>query len=216
MAAIDSSAVLWRDAAGGREGSHLLVVMHGFGSYEGDLFALSPSLPEHITVASLRAPITLRPASPQLQGSYAWAELVHDNPDPDLMNVPARAVLEWLDGIPEHFASVGLMGFSQGGAMTLQLARLQPERFAYLVQLSGFVHPAPLPGDEALRGRQPRIPAFQAWGTHDDIIGPERTDAARTWMTEHLAVEPHEYRMAHSVVPDEVADIAAFLERVTA
>lgn len=215
MTKIDPDAVLWRDAASGREGSHLLVVMHGYGSYEGDLFGLAPALPEDITIASLRAPVTLRPHAPQLQGSYAWAQLASENPDPALMDAPAQAVIDWLDSLPESFASIGLMGFSQGGAMTLQLARMQPQRYAYLVQLSGFADPTPHPGDDALKAREPRIPAFQAWGTHDDIIGQERTDAAIAWMRDHLDTELHEYAMAHSVVPEEVADIAAFLQRVT-
>ena len=215
MVSIDSSAVQWRDAAGGREGSHLLVIMHGFGSYEGDLFSLAPALPAHLTIAALRAPETLRPAAPHMQGSYAWLELTEGPAPRDRIEAPVAAVLEWLDSLPEQYASVGLMGFSQGGLMALQLARTQPERFAYLVQLSGFVHPDPLEGDAVLKSRTPLLPAFQAAGSYDDVIGAARTAAVTTWMAEHLDTESHEYPMAHSVVPEELRHIAAFLERVT-
>ena len=97
--------------------------------------------------------------------------------------------------------------------MTLQLARTQPERFAYLVQLSGFVHTGEHDGDVALAKRAPRIPAFQAWGTHDPIISAEATMRTRQWMAEHTEHEPHSYPMPHAVTPEEVADISEFLTK---
>ena len=210
---IDADAVRWRDAANGREGSHLLVVMHGYASHEGDLIELAPALPEEITVASLRAPITLREEAPAEPGAYAWFAIGGDNPDRTLIDRSVAGVIDWLDGLEHEFASVGLMGFSQGGVMTLQLARSQPERFAYLVQLSGFVHTGEHSGDAELAARDPRIPAFQAWGTHDPIISPDATMRTRQWMAAHTAHEPHSYSMPHAVTADEVADISAFLTK---
>lgn len=215
MTKLDESVVLWRDAIGGREGSHLLIVMHGYGSNEADLFQLAPLIPDHITVAALRAPITLNPGNQFMAGQYSWFPLMQEDPDPTLIDVPVAAVIGWLNGLPEAFASVGLLGFSQGGAMSLQLARTEPERFDYVVQLSGFVNPQPQPGDAVLKLREPRMPAFQAWGTFDDVIGQERTDAAAEWMADHLDVEEHSYPMPHSIVQEEMADIASFLTRVT-
>src|SRR5690606_13798508 len=88
MSTIDPNAVLWRDAAEGREGSHLLIVMHGYGSHEGDLFGLSPIIPDHITVAALRAPITMAEGDSFMPGSYCWFPLYQENPDPSLINSP--------------------------------------------------------------------------------------------------------------------------------
>lgn len=215
MVKIDSEVVRWRDAAGGREGSHLLVVMHGFGSNELDLFSLAPALPEHLTIASLRAPFVLQDGFAGMPGAYAWFDIGQDNYDRSKIDASVAAVVEWLDEL-EGFAGIGLMGFSQGGVMSLQLARTQPDRFAYLVQLSGFVHPAPHDGDAALAERQPRIPAFQAWGTRDPIIPPRATELTRDWMAAHLETEAHGYDMEHAVVPQEIDDIVAFLQRVAA
>lgn len=213
MRAINAEAIQWRDAATGRDGSHLLVVMHGYASHEGDLISLAPSLPENVTIASLRAPITLRPDAPSLPGAYAWFPIGADNPDRTMIDRSVDAVLAWLDSLEAEHASVGLMGFSQGGVMSLQLARTEPSRFAYLVQLSGFLHPGEHSGDARLMERQPRIPAFQAWGTQDPIISPDATLRTREWMSTHTDHEPHEYEMPHAVVPEEVDDIAAFISR---
>lgn len=215
MTQIDTNAVMWRDASTGRDGSHLLIVMHGYGSNEADLFQLESLIPDHITIAAVRAPITLTPGNQFMVGSYSWFPLMHENPDPTLIDAPVDAVLAWLNGLPQKFASVGLMGFSQGGSMSLQLARTEPKRFDYLVQLSGFAHPKPQPGDAALKARELRMPAFQAWGKFDDVIGQERTDAAIKWMADHLDVEEHSYPIAHSISQDEMTDVIAFLERVT-
>ena len=212
---IDTDAVMWRDAPTGRVGSPLLVLLHGYGSFEADLFSLAPALPEHLTIAALRAPINL-PVDPfQPRDGYSWFDLLAESPDRAQIDAAVDAVIAWLDDLPEDFTEIHLLGFSQGGAMALQLARTQPERFASLVQLSGFVHPIPHEGDAALLERRPRIPAFQAWGSYDPVIPSERTGATQTWMAEHLDTEAHEYPMPHAVIPEEVSDIVTFLSRVS-
>ena len=216
MTQIDQDAILWRDAADGRNGSHLLVVMHGYGSNEADLFQLTPLIPENITVAALRAPLALNPGNEFTHGSYSWFPLTQENPDPTLIDHPVAAVLAWLDTLPETFTTVGLMGFSQGGAMSVQLARTAPDRFDYLLQLSGFVPPQPRAGDRVLKARDPKLPAFQAWGTLDDIIGSERTEAAIAWMAEHFDVEERSYPIPHSISQEEMGHIHDFITRVTA
>lgn len=212
---IADDVVQWRDAEHGRAGSHLLILLHGYGSNEHDLISLAPAFPADLTLAALRAPLTL-PADPyRPQAAYSWFDMLSEQPTTAQIDASVDAVLAWLDARPEQFASVGLLGFSQGGAMTLQLARTAPDRFAYLVQLSGFVFPVPHEGDAALADWEPRIPAFQAWGSQDPVIPIDRTRHTIDWMAAHLDAEQREYPMPHAVVPEEVADIAAFLRRVT-
>ena len=52
----------------------LIVLLHGYGSHEGDLFSLSPRLPLAATVASLRGPI-------KEGAGYAWWSLAGQNID---------------------------------------------------------------------------------------------------------------------------------------
>lgn len=206
--ALDASAVRWRDADGGRDGSPLLVVMHGLGSHEDDLFALAPMLPPRLTIASLRAPLPYG-------GGWAWfAAGGQSSTDQRLIDASARGVLDWLDMLPEAFASVGLLGFSQGGAMALQLLRTAPDRFASAVQLSGFVAAGSHASDGELAARTPRIPALQAIGTQDPVIEQAATARTTAWMAAHLDVEVHEYAMPHTVIAPELDDIVAFLDRV--
>ena len=48
--------VIWNNEAEERAGTPLVVMFHGYGSHEGDLMALSASLPAGLSIASVRAP----------------------------------------------------------------------------------------------------------------------------------------------------------------
>lgn len=206
---IDSDAVLWREAATGREGSPLLLLLHGVGSHEGDLFSFAEALPARLTVASLRAPL------PYPGGGAAWFDITpYYDTDTTKIAGSVAGVLDWLDHIGGDFSSVGLLGFSQGAATALQLVRTDPDRFRYVVALSGFVFNGGGENDGALAGRTPRIPAFQAVGDYDNVISPDRTAATVQWLPEHFDAEIRHYPIEHTVSIDELRDVIAFLNRV--
>ncbi|GEK79768.1 alpha/beta hydrolase [Agrococcus baldri] len=209
MLQIDADAVRWREGTGsGEDDAELLVVMHGIGSHEGDLFGLAPHLPERLTIASLRAPIPYG-------GGFAWFEFSPiDSDDHAVIDEAAQAVLAWLDGLERRFARVHLLGFSQGGAMAVQLARLAPERFASITHLASFVHAGSLPGDAALAAQQPRIPVLTTIGDLDEVIHRDKVERSAPWLDAHFDVDRRTYHRAHAIVADELADVVAFLERV--
>ena len=58
-------------------------------------------------------------------------------------------------------------------------------------------------------------PVFMAHGTQDPVVLPVRGEATRQLLTSlGYAVQWHSYPMGHSVHPQEVADVSAFLQRV--
>lgn len=206
MLQIDADAVRWREGADG--GHELLVVMHGLGSHEGDLFGLAPHLPAAMTIASLRAPLPYG-------GGFAWFDFsAVDSDDHALIDEAAAAVLAWLDDLERPWRRVHLLGFSQGGAMAVQLARLAPERFASITHLASFVHAGELPGDAALAAREPRIPLLTTIGTLDEIIQPDKIARSTPWLDAHFDVERRTYERPHTIIAEELADVVAFLERV--
>jgi len=107
-----------------------------------------------------------------------------------------------------------LAGFSQGGAIALHAGLRHPERLAGIMALSCYLPVADKLAAEATAVNRD-VPVFMAHGRQDPIIVPERAIRSRDAL-EGLgyAVEWHEYPMPHSVCPEEIADISAWLRRV--
>ncbi|WP_150307786.1 alpha/beta hydrolase [Planctomonas psychrotolerans] len=202
---LDAEAVLW--SASSREVAirPLLVLLHGYGSHEGDLFGLAPYLPLNPVIASVRAPLVDG-------GGHAWFPTSggrHGAVPMERANAAARGVLAWLDTLPRS-PSVGLLGFSQGGAIALQLLRLAPTRFAYAVQLSGFLVGPELESDRALTDI--RTPVFWGRGTVDTVIPADAVERTRDWLPGHSTLTERIYEdLAHGVSPAEIAEIGAFI-----
>jgi phospholipase/carboxylesterase len=109
-----------------------------------------------------------------------------------------------------------LAGFSQGGAIALHAGLRHPERLAGIVALSTYlVRADTLTAEASAQNRE--TPIFQGHGTHDPMVVFERGQAARDTLTAGgWPVEWHQYRMQHSVAPEELDHIGDFLRRVLA
>jgi phospholipase/carboxylesterase len=102
-------------------------------------------------------------------------------------------------------------GFSQGGAIALQLALRFPQRLAGLVALSTYLlldQRMEADAHEANRG----LPVFFGHGEHDPMV-PFRLGEMAGERLRGIGcdVEFHGYAMPHAVCPEEVADLAAWL-----
>ncbi|WP_416393939.1 MULTISPECIES: alpha/beta hydrolase [unclassified Curtobacterium] len=205
---IDRDAVQWTRDPSERVGTPLLVALHGVGSNERDLLGLAPALPPSWTVASLRAPM------PFGQG-WSWYPLgTPGSPAPGPVDESAAEVLAWIDSVAAEHPRIGLLGFSQGGSMALQLLRARPAAFAFAVSLSGFVVPGEPgvtdPRDEAVAAVRPRV--FLGHGDLDPVIPGEATARTQAWAAAHTAVTDRTYAgLPHAVSAAELADVAAFI-----
>ncbi|MCU1424097.1 MAG: alpha/beta fold hydrolase [Microbacteriaceae bacterium] len=207
MVSIDPTAVVWSAPERERAGRPLLVLLHGFGSHEGDLFGLSPLLPLGPVIASVRGPL-------RAGGGYSWTPHASEADAETVTagaNETAVALLEWLDTTDS--TSVGLLGFSQGAAMSLQLLRHAPSRFAFAVQLSGFAFDAD-PGRDAELARV-RPPVFWGRGTLDTVISEERVTFTESWLSEHSTLTTRIYEeLPHSISQPEISDVNEFIRTV--
>ena len=183
----------------------LLLLLHGYGSHEGDLPSLAASLPDGFDWVSLRAPVGLP------TGGFAWFPItVPGQPSAGPVIEAADAVLAWLDANVHLGTPVVPLGFSQGGLMVTQLLRQAPGRFPAGVVLSGFTLDATLPGDEALAAT--RTPVFFGHGDADRVISAETTARASAWLPGHTALTEKVYvGLPHAISADELADVARFL-----
>jgi len=107
-----------------------------------------------------------------------------------------------------------LAGFSQGGAMALYSGTRYAERLAGIIGLSCYQLLAGRFAAERNPANQ-ATPIFLAHGTEDPVVPPALGEATcQQLQAAGYTVEWHAYSMPHSVCPQEVADIAAWLRRV--
>lgn len=196
----------------------LLVLMHGVGSNEQDLFGLAPHLPEHFHVVSLRAPFRMGP------GSHAWFDFsiepngertINEAQEAQSRALVAQTVQAASDqlGIPPERVVVG--GFSQGGIMALSLLLTQPAllhaAMVWHSRLLPQVVPLTAPAD-ALRGKQ----LWLSHGTHDNVIPLAHAQAIAHHMAPlPVAVTYREFPGAHEIRPAELSATVGWLQALS-
>ncbi len=194
-----------RPARGEAEG--LLVLLHGRGADEHDLFPLLDALdPERrLLGVTPRGPLVLPPG-----GAHWYALYRLGYPDPETFSSTFALAVEWLDGLGFPPERTILGGFSQGGVMAyaLGLTKGRP-RPAGLIALSSFM--PTVPGLEL--DLEPSLPPVAiGHGTYDDVIGVEWGRAARDVLTKAGAdVLFRESPMGHSIDPAFLGELARWL-----
>jgi phospholipase/carboxylesterase len=205
-----------RPSRTGPDGTPLLLLLHGFGSNEQDLFGLAPYLDERFLVVSARAPVTLD------FGGYAWFNIEFMPQGMVDHGEQARRSLDLLPGFIDELVSaygaderrVYLAGFSQGAMMSLVLALMRPEKVAGVVAMSGRLPRQALelePDREALAG----MPILVTHGLYDQMLPIADGRAIR----DHLSALPvkltyREYPMAHEVSAESLRDVTGWLTKV--
>lgn len=210
--------VRWSRPEGERT-EDLLIVLHGYGANEDDLFGLVPHLPEHVTVAAVRAPLPLQP------GSHAWFPLSQDPVTGELgstaepVREAVKALHAWVQAVRGDFRTVSLLGFSQGMAMATSLLRLDPEAYACTVALSGFVVDPQLAepqlcelftrDDDVARVR-PKV--FWGRGQEDPIISEPRVEETHAWLNAHVDLMKIVYAgLGHAINEQELGHVKEYL-----
>ena len=200
-----------------------VIWLHGLGADGNDFAPLADEIELPVAVRYIFPHAPMMPVS--LNGGYvmrAWYDISDAairREDEAGVRASQRLVEDLL--AREKSRGIGasrivLAGFSQGGAIALQAGLRHGERLAGIMALSTYVPLADQLAAEAHPANR-GVPIFMAHGTADPMIALARAQASRDLLLQQgYAVEWHEYRMQHSVCPQEIADIGAWLARVLA
>jgi len=113
-------------------------------------------------------------------------------------------------GIPAE--RIVLAGFSQGGAVALHTGLRYEERLAGILALSTYL-PLQDRFDAEVHEANRATPIFQAHGTQDPLVVPERGEETREFLTARgYPLEWRTYPIQHAVSPEEIADVRTWLE----
>ena len=197
-----------------------VIWLHGLGAENRDFEGI-------VDLLDLRAPLRfifpnapIRPVTINAGAEMrAWYDANPNDPSGGKDDIAASAAAVGklvdaaiADGTPSE--RVVLAGFSQGGVIALELGLAYPARLAGVMALSTYVH-----DHEHLAERigfaNVDVPIFMAHGLHDPMIPITRAITAREALLGlSYRGEWHEYAMGHQVCPQEIADIAQWLNQI--
>ena len=132
------------------ENAPLLILLHGYGSDENDLFSFANELPEELFIISAKAPYPMQPYG------NAWYAINFDAEkgkwnDNEQAKQSRDLIATFIEEVSEHYPinknNVSLLGFSQGSILSYAVALSYPEKVKNIVALSGYVNHDILPED---------------------------------------------------------------------
>ena len=194
----------------------LLLLLHGYGSNEEDLFSFATELPDDSYVISVRAPYDLQPYG------HAWYAIHFDADENKFSdNVQAKQSVEiiasFIDEIVKQYPidteNVTLIGFSQGAILSYATALTYPEKVTKVVALSGYFNQEILP--EVIDTKAiSHLKFFVSHGSVDQVIPVEWARKAKPALENlGLEVEYQEYPIGHGVSPKNFFDFKNWLQR---
>jgi len=200
-----------------------VIWLHGLGADGSDFVPVVEAL--ELPAAPIRFVFPHAPMQPvTINGGYvmrAWYDILGADLARREDERGVRASQQLVEALIERektrgsaAARIVLAGFSQGGAISLQTGLRHPERLAGILALSTYV---PILTSLAAETSQANrdTPIFMAHGTYDPIVPLAHASRSRDALVAlGYPVEWHEYPMPHSVSPEEVADIGAWLTQV--
>jgi phospholipase/carboxylesterase len=192
----------------------LILLLHGYGSNEQDLFSFASELPDEYYIISARAPYDMQ------YGSYAWFAINFDADQNKFSdNEQAKAsrdlIAQFIDELlvnyPIDASNVTLVGFSQGTILSYAVALSHPEKVQKVVALSGYVN-LDILDENYLQNSFPNLKIFTSHGTVDQVIPVDWGRKAKPFL-ENLGINVtyKEYPIGHGVSPQNFYDFKNWL-----
>ena len=195
----------------------LMLLLHGYGSNEEDLFGFADELPEECFVISARAPLTMQPYG------NAWYTIHWDATDgkwsDDAEAVKAREqISSFIDEAVEAYdldaKNVTLLGFSQGTILSYAVALTYPKKVKNLIALSGYINEAitkPV-SDLSLYND---LNVFCSHGTQDPVIPIAGARMSIDVLDKlNIKAKLREYPVGHGVAPQNFQDLKVWIKEI--
>ncbi|GAB2903198.1 alpha/beta fold hydrolase [Uliginosibacterium flavum] len=191
----------------------LLVLLHGKGANEEDLFGLAQYFDPRFMVISLRAPHEMA------SGYYRWYERtetlqgsVFDAAEIETSRLwLIQSINDAVMGLGADPQQVHVLGFSQGGAMALTLALTAPRHLRSVVSIAGRLLAASAPYAATAEAIS-HLTLLIQHGTQDDMV-PHAESVAACALFAELGVKLgfKEYTTGHTISPAMLKDALDFL-----
>jgi phospholipase/carboxylesterase len=198
------------------EASPVIIMLHGFGSDENDLFSFASELPNRYTIISLKAPIPMQPYG------NAWYNIYFDNSDGKFSDteqaVKSRDLIkDCIDEIIEKYNvqkdNITLLGFSQGTILSFSVALSYPEKIKNVIGLSGYIN-EDLLVDGFEKNNFSNLKIYTSHGSVDQVIPVAWARKTEPFLKKlNISCTYSEFPVGHGVAPQNFHEFKEWLER---
>lgn len=191
----------------------IVIMMHGYGSNERDLFELSRYIPDSFIVISARAPYTV-------DRGYRWFDRDKSQQKFEAVKTELESsrklVLKFVEELGRKYHTNGnriyIMGFSQGAIMSYAAGLTMPTAVRGIGILSGLL-PQPIREQTQKSAALSKLRIFIAHGTTDNILSYADAKAGNDYLVSiGLKPEFHTYAgMEHTISAEVLSDLIKWL-----
>ncbi|GAB7257590.1 alpha/beta hydrolase [Polaribacter sp. OB-PA-B3] len=191
----------------------LLILLHGYGSNEQDLFSFANELPDNLLIVSAQAPLSMG------FGGYAWYSINFDDKNGKFSDL--KEAKESIDKIAVFIDEIKLkyntnpqktflLGFSQGAILSYSLSFFFPNKVQHVIALSGYINTELLP--ETISS-EIKTDYYCSHGSVDQVLPVEWARKSKPFL-DNLGFNNvySEYNVGHGVAPQNFFSFKKWIE----
>jgi phospholipase/carboxylesterase len=198
------------------ENAPAIIMLHGFGSDENDLFSFAAELPDSYHIISLKAPIPMQPFG------NAWYNIYFDNAngkfnDDEQAIVSRDLIAICIDEVVMAYKvdknNITLLGFSQGTILSFAVALSYPKKVRNVIGLSGYIDEPMLKKGYAENDFS-KLHVYSSHGSVDQVIPVTWARKTKPFL-EKLKIDCtySEFPVGHGVAPQNFYELKSWLEK---
>lgn len=192
-----------------------LIMLHGYGSDENDLFSFAKELPEELLIISVRAPYNLQPYG------HAWYAINFDSvqgkfSDNEQAKESRIAIDKFIEEVITNYPvdkdNITLLGFSQGTILSYAVALSDPSKIKNVIALSGYIN-TEIITPEFNQNDFSKLSIYASHGSQDQVIPVSWARKAPELLKE-LGIDHtySEFAVGHGVAPQNFTGLKKWLK----
>ncbi|APZ46927.1 phospholipase [Polaribacter reichenbachii] len=196
------------------ENPPLLILLHGYGSNEQDLFSFAEELPEELLIISAQAPYEIG------YGGYAWYAINFDEVNGKFSDLKQAKesidkIAVFIDEIKAKYNTNAdntfLLGFSQGSILSYSLSFFYPNKVNHVIALSGYIETNLLPKTIS---KDIKTDYYCSHGTVDQVLPIDWARKTKPFL-DNLGLDNvySEYPVGHGVAPQNFYSFKSWIEK---
>ncbi|NNC50197.1 MAG: alpha/beta fold hydrolase [Flaviramulus sp.] len=199
-----------------KENAPLLIMLHGYGSDENDLFSFANELQEELFIISVKAPIAMQPFG------NAWYAINFDAEkgkwsDNEQAKASRDLIMKFIDEVTVAYRvnkdNITLLGFSQGSILAYALALTYPEKVKNVIALSGYVNQDLLP-DDLQNKNYSGLNFYCSHGSVDQVIPVDWARQTVPFLNDlNIKHKYSEFPVGHGVAPQNFYELKEWLSK---